>query len=73
MDRMYTRTELMEHLKEIAQQKRITPMVPICAEAYEEIDILFNAVEDAIDTLEAMDLHIDNPLYARLRAVAERS
>ena len=32
---------------------------------------LRNAIEDAIDTLEAMNLHIDNPLYARLRAAIE--
>ncbi len=24
------------------------------------------AIEDAIETLEAMDLHVDNPLYNRL-------
>ena len=34
-----------------------------------EISRLREAVEDAIDTLEAMDLHTDNPLYSRLRAV----
>lgn len=28
-------------------------------------------IEDAVETLEAMDLHIDNPLYDRLRAFLE--
>jgi hypothetical protein len=33
---------------------------------------LREAVEDAIDTLEAMSLHVDNPLYERLkRALGE--
>lgn len=36
-----------------------------------EVDRLRAAIEDAIDTLEAMDMHIDNPLYARLRATLE--
>ncbi len=36
-----------------------------------EIMRLTIAIEDAIDTLEAMDLHTDNPLYARLRATLE--
>jgi hypothetical protein len=33
-----------------------------------EIERLRAAVEDAIDTLEAMGLHVDNPLYDRLVA-----
>lgn len=37
----------------------------------ERIEQLEAALEDAVDTLEAMDLHIDNPLYARLRKVLE--
>ena len=32
-----------------------------------EIDRLLAVIEDAIDTLESMGLHIDNPLYERLR------
>lgn len=28
-------------------------------------------IEDAVETLEAMDLHVDNPLYDRLRAILE--
>ncbi len=36
-----------------------------------EIAKLREALEDAVDTLEAMDVHIDNPLYDRLRAVLE--
>lgn len=33
-----------------------------------ERDRLAGALEDAVDTLESMDLHIDSPLYERLRA-----
>lgn len=41
--------------------------------AYEaDIEQLRVAVEDAIDTLEAMNLHVDNPLYERLRGVLEQ-
>lgn len=37
-----------------------------------EIERLRAVVEDAIETLEAMDLHVDNPLYVRLcRALGE--
>ena len=36
-----------------------------------ERDKLKAAVEDAVETLEAMDLHTSNPLYDRLRAVLE--
>lgn len=43
---------------------------PISQELAQE---LLAAIEDAIDTLEAMNLHIDNPLYDRLRAVAEKA
>lgn len=67
MTRQYSRAELMEHLAGAAENGRPSPMQVVCAEAYDEIDKLFDAVEDAIDTLEAMDLHIDNPLYERLR------
>jgi hypothetical protein len=41
----------------------------VCAER----DRLHEALEDVVDTLEAMDLHIDNPLYDRVRAVIEQS
>jgi hypothetical protein len=34
---------------------------------------LEGAIEDAIDTLEAMDMHVSNPLYDRLRAQLERT
>ena len=37
-----------------------------------EIERLRAALEDAIDTLEAMDLHIDNPLYGRLCVILEK-
>jgi hypothetical protein len=33
--------------------------------------VLRAAVEDAVETLEAMDLHLDNPLYERLREALE--
>lgn len=36
-----------------------------------EIGRLRAALEDAVDTLESMDLHVDNPLYDRLRAALE--
>lgn len=42
-------------------------------EARETIERLRAAVEDAVETLEAMDMHIDNPLYARLRGALEQS
>ncbi len=35
------------------------------------IERLYAAVEDTVDTLESMDLHIDNPLYDRLRRLLE--
>lgn len=37
-----------------------------------EIEQLEAALEDAIETLEAMDFHVDNPLYERLRAALSR-
>lgn len=37
-----------------------------------ENERLLAAVEDAIDALEAMDLHIDNPLYERLCAACQQ-
>ncbi len=33
---------------------------------------LRTALEDAVETLEAMDLHIENPLYQRLRTALEQ-
>lgn len=39
-----------------------------CVVLEKENEQLRAAVEDAIDTLEAMDLHVDNPLYERLTA-----
>jgi hypothetical protein len=36
-----------------------------------EINRLRAGLEDAVDTLEAMDMHTDNALYDRLRAVLE--
>lgn len=41
------------------------------AAAKDEIKRLRRGLEDAVDTLEAMDLHIDNPLYERLRKILE--
>lgn len=38
-----------------------------------EIARLRAAIEDAIETLESMGLHVDNPLYDRLRAALEWS
>lgn len=35
-------------------------------------DALRAAVEDAVDTMESMDLHIDNPLYDRLRDILQQ-
>jgi len=32
---------------------------------------LRSALEDAVETLESMDLHIRNPLYERLRTILE--
>ena len=32
---------------------------------------LWTALEDAVNTMEAMGLHFDNPLYNRLREVLE--
>lgn len=37
-----------------------------------EIERLREAIEDAINTLESMSLHTDNPLYDRLCAALER-
>lgn len=28
-------------------------------------------IEDAVETLESMDMHVDNPLYERMRAALE--
>lgn len=39
--------------------------------AADEIENLEALVEDAVETLEAMDLHTNNPLYDRLRAAVE--
>jgi hypothetical protein len=36
-----------------------------------DVERLTAAVEDAVETLEAMGLHYDNPLYQRLRAALE--
>lgn len=35
------------------------------------VEVFVSELEDAVDTLEAMDLHIDNPLYERLRKILE--
>ena len=43
-ERMYSRDELMEHLKGTAENSRTSPMQVICAEAYDEIDKLVDAV-----------------------------
>lgn len=45
----------------------------IMLDAADEIERMRAAIEDAVETLEAMDLHTDNPLYDRLRAVVEQS
>lgn len=36
-----------------------------------EVERLRGVIEDAIETLEAMDLHVDNPLYERLCAALQ--
>ncbi len=40
-------------------------------EAADEIERLRALVEETIETLEAMNLHVDNPLYVRLRDALE--
>lgn len=40
--------------------------------AADEIERLRGGVEEAVETLESMDLHIDNPLYNRLRSLVEQ-
>lgn len=42
--RQYSQGELMEHLKGVAQNGRVSPLKVICAEAYDEIDRLVDAV-----------------------------
>ena len=38
---------------------------------WREVQRLRVGLEDAVNTLEAMDLHVDNPLYERLRKILE--
>lgn len=40
-------------------------------QAFNQNKVYRAAIEDAIETLEAMDLHLDNPLYDRLRNAIE--
>jgi hypothetical protein len=46
---------------------------PLGCRAINKIKRLHAAIEDAVETLEAMDLHVDNPLYDRLRTALEQS
>lgn len=55
------RTALLSGHADIAAVKR----------ALAEIDALKSIIEDAVETMEAMDLHVDNPLYERLRSVID--
>lgn len=43
----------------------------VVAERDATIESLRASIEDAVETLEAMDLHVENPLYDRLRAAVE--
>lgn len=43
----------------------------LCIRAAAEIERLRGVIKDGVETLEAMSLHIGNPLYARLRATIE--
>lgn len=54
--------------KESALNKALESEVAAGIQKDDEIERLRATIEDAIDTLEAMDLHADNPLYDRLVA-----
>lgn len=43
----------------------------LCSDAAGEIERLRALIEDTVETLEAMGLHVDNPLYNRLRAALD--
>lgn len=47
-------------------------LAKIAAQQDEQIERLRAALSDTVETLEAMDLHVDNPLYDRLRRALEQ-
>lgn len=48
-----------------------TPVAISLGDKIEQCDRFHAGIEDAVDTLEAMDLHVDNPLYDRLRVILD--
>lgn len=64
--------ELMIQLRAAAATPNPATIDPrIAEEAASRIATLTEALEDAVNTLEAMDLYAGNPLYNRLVAVLE--
>lgn len=60
-------------MKYAGDKTDVTALVKYAQSLEAENERLRAAVEDAVETLEAMDMHIDNPLYARLRDALEQS
>ena len=52
----------------IARQRKLEARITELEAANERLRAF---IADAVDTLEAMDLHVDNPLYDRLRVVVD--
>lgn len=63
--------QLTKLAKEQGQEIQITRDRDEALES--QIERLRGVIEDAIETLEAMDLHVDNPLYERLCAALQSS
>ena len=65
-------SDIVDDLEHYA--RKAMPHYPndICSRAKTEIERLRDVIEDAINTLEAMDLYAGNPLYNRLVLAMEQ-
>jgi hypothetical protein len=62
-------TDLVERLRSFHHTNSVYGAAQDAADRIEALEV---ALEDAIDTLESMDLHINNPLYERLCAALDK-
>jgi len=75
---MNEREEIADELEKVAERAgREWGYWPLAMRAVKALRVpaaspLIAVIEDAIETLEAMDLHTDNPLYDRLVAAVTR-
>ncbi len=64
-------TDIKQRLRALVILDEVRSDNSLGRDAADEIERLEHVIEDAIDTLESMDLYIGNPLYNRLIAALD--